>query len=83
MFSLGDRIDGLQDLEADGALAALADDAEAFGCDAESLGYEPLWNAARGLVEACRANNPDAARKGVEDLTALSTRVRMGHRAGA
>ncbi len=83
VFALGDRVDGLQDLEAEGALAPLEAAAVAFGDESSELGYEPLAVAAHELALACRERNPEAVHKSVVDITELSKRVRIGHRGAA
>ena len=83
VFDLGNRIDTLQDLEAEGGLPALEEATHSFCRESRELGYEPLARAAEQVLAACSERNPEAARKGVVLLTDLSKRVRAGHRGAA
>jgi hypothetical protein len=80
---LGETVDNLQDLEAAGQLARLRELAEPLVARCRALGYEPLAEAARQIVEACGERNPVAAHKAVVDFTELSNRARRGHRSAA
>ena len=83
VFALGDRIDGLQDLELAGRFQPLRDEALAFGAEAAELGYGPLAAAAERIASACEERNPESVHKSVVDLTELSKRARSGHRGAA
>ena len=83
VFALGDRIDGLQELELGGSFPALREEAQRFGAEAAELGYAPLASAADRIAAACDERNPESVHKTVVDLTDLSKRVRSGHRGAA
>jgi len=83
VFALGDRIDGLQELELGGRFEPLREEALAFGAESAELGYEPLSAAASRVAAACQERNPESVHKSVVDLTELSKRVRSGHRGAA
>jgi hypothetical protein len=83
VVGLGETVDALQDAEAGGQLAVLRQLAAALEGRTRELGYELLSDVARQMREACDDPNPMAARKAVEDFTALSKRVRRGHRSAA
>lgn len=80
---LGETVDELQDAEAEGDGAALAKRAEALGCEAETLGYPPLAEAARRVAEAAHGAALEAAHKHVAEVTELAQRIRRGHRSAA
>jgi hypothetical protein len=83
VIQMGERIDLLQDVEAQGDLALLRDLAEKFAADSRELGYEPLAEAAGRVVAACLERSPEAAHKHLADLTEISQRVRRGHSSSA
>ena len=83
VFALGDRIDGLQELELEGRFPPLREEALAFGAEAAELGYGPLADAAERIAAACDERNPESVHKAVADLTELSKRARSGHRGAA
>lgn len=83
VVQMGERIDLLQDLESEGNFERLRAGAEAFAVESHELGYEPLAQTARLVAAACVEQNPEAARKGLCDLTELCQRVRRGHRSSA
>jgi hypothetical protein len=79
VVQMGERVDYLQDAEIDGDLELLQELADKFGTESRELGYEPLAGAAGRVVAACVEQSPEAARKGLADLTELTQRVRRGH----
>ncbi len=81
--SLGECIDELQDLEAEGAGVELARAADRLRDAALDLGYPALAESAQQVADASADLQPDSARKAIVDLTELSQRVRRGHRSAA
>lgn len=80
VVALAERVDELQDCEAQGALARLAELAGELARDAAKAGYDPLSGSAGAVVRACAERNAEDARKALLELTEVSTRVRLGHR---
>jgi len=80
VVGLAERIDGLQDTEASGDLASLADACRVLVAESAGLGYEPLAASASAVERACRAGDPGEAHKCLVELTEVSQRVRLGHR---
>ena len=83
VIQMGERIDLLQDVEAQGDLALLRALSEKFAADSRDLGYEPLAEAAGRVVAACLERSPEAAHKHLADLTEISQCVRRGHSTSA
>jgi hypothetical protein len=83
VIQMGERIDLLQDVEAEGDLALLRDLSEKFAADSRELGYEPLAEAAGRVVTACLERSPEGAHKHLADLTEISQGVRRGHSSSA
>ena len=80
VVALAERVDDLQDVEARRDLDQLAVLARRLGRDAERLGFSYLGSCA-GVVEAsCLADDAEAARKALLEVTDVSQRIRMGHR---
>ena len=82
-MGLSERIDGLQDAEIGTDLAKMAALASELEGTAAQLGYGPLAECAAHVKAACSRDDPQAARKGLVDLTELAQRVRLGHRGAA
>jgi len=80
VVGLAERVDELQDCEAQGAFARLAALATELSRDASKVGYEPLASWADAVALACHERNPQDARKALLELTEVATRVRLGHR---
>lgn len=80
VVSLAERVDALQDLESRGELPRLADAARELGATARALGYPLFANAADDVAAAAREPNAELVYKALLELTALSWRVRRGHR---
>jgi len=83
VFELAERIDGLQDAEADGQLPELQSLCDALAQDARDTGFEPLTAVAREVSRAAAEGKQDAAQEGIVELTELAQRVRLGHRGAA
>jgi len=83
VIQLGERVDCLQDAEIDRDLMLLRELSEKFAAESRELGYQPLAQAAERVVAACLEQSPEAARKGLTDLTEISQRVRRGHSSSA
>jgi hypothetical protein len=79
VFELAERIDGLQDAEANAQLDELQSLCDALAQDAREAGYEPLAIVAREVSRASAEGKQDAAQEGIVELTGLSRRVRLGH----
>jgi hypothetical protein len=80
VVGLAERVDELQDREAQGALPRLAELAVELSRDAAKVGYEPLSSWADAVALACNERNPQDVRKALLELTEVATRVRLGHR---
>jgi hypothetical protein len=83
VFGLGELVDSLQDAEAAGAIATLAQLAVRLTERARALGYMPLAECAERVTAASGERNPEAMRKSVQALTEVAIRVRRGHRGTA
>jgi hypothetical protein len=80
VVGVAERVDELQDCEAQGALARLSALAAELSRDAAKVGYEPLSSWADAVTLACNERNPQDVRKALLELTEVATRVRLGHR---
>jgi hypothetical protein len=83
VFSLGERIDALQDAELSGDLKQLADQCAILADRADRLGYAPLAECCRDVHAAALAQETLAARTRLLDLTDVARRIRLGHRGAA
>lgn len=83
VVGLGERVDSLQDAEAEGDLEGLAKRAFDLAERAQALGYGPMADAATDLVAGCETRSADALHKAVEEITEISKRIRRGHRTAA
>jgi hypothetical protein len=83
VVGLAERVDELQDCEAQGTLPRLGLLAADLSRDATRTGYAPLSAWADAVALACRERNPQDARKALIELTEVATRVRLGHRGAA
>jgi hypothetical protein len=83
VIGLAERIDLLQDAEADGDLAQLAGLASGLIVEADAAGFEALARTARALEAACSDDEPKAARKQLLGLTEIAQRIRLGHKGSA
>jgi hypothetical protein len=83
VVGLAERIDDLQDGEAQGELGGVAARARALGTDSDRLGFEVLRDAAGRLASACGGDDRDAVHEAVVDVTEIAQRIRQGHRGAA
>jgi hypothetical protein len=83
VIGLAERVDELQDCEAQGAFARLAERAAKLAVDAAQVGYAPLCACLEDVRRACAERSGENARKAVLELTDLAYRVRLGHRGAA
>ena len=83
VIGLAEAIDGLQDAHSEGDLESLDRLAAELGARAIRYGYPPLAAISAAVQAACRDENPDAARKAVEEATEIARRIRLGHRGAA
>jgi hypothetical protein len=83
VVSLSERVDELQDYEAQNDLGRLAERAGELALDAAKVGYDPLAEWAGAVRRACAERNPQDARKALLELTEVAYRVRLGHRGAA
>lgn len=81
--TLGETIDYLQDTELSGDMARLRIQALELEATASELGYPSLGAASRQVSGGCDEQNPEAVHKAMTDLTAVSQRIRRGHRSAA
>jgi hypothetical protein len=80
VVGLAERIDDLQDCEAQGTLARLAERAAELAAEATRVGYGPLAEWAEAVRRASAEHKPQDARKALLELTEVAYRVRLGHR---
>lgn len=80
VVGLAERVDELQDCEAQGALARLAERAGELAADALRVGYGPLAEWAEAVRRCGAEHNGQDARKALLELTEVAYRVRLGHR---
>lgn len=80
VIGLAERIDELQDCEAQGTLSRLAERAAALAGDALRIGYKPLAEWAEAVQRAATERNAQDTRKALLELTEVAYRVRLGHR---
>ena len=78
-----ERIDTLQDEEAEGNPDDVAGLAQELGAESSRLGFGPMAESAAQLVETCGTRDPEALHKAVVDVTEIAKRVRQGHRGAA
>ena len=77
---LAERIDLLQDAEADGNLAQLAARTSGLIAAAGAAGFEALAVATKALKAACTEDEAKAARERLIELTEIAQRIRLGHK---
>ena len=80
VVALAERVDELQDLEAQGDLRGLAGRVRELGGDAGRLGYAPLQRSADEALRAAEQGDGELAHKALVVLTDVARRVRLGHR---
>jgi hypothetical protein len=80
VLRLADRIDGLQDAEAAGAIDDLAKQLASLRTEAEASGFDFLARCTEAVEAACRQSDPSAVRKELIELTGIARRVRLGHK---
>lgn len=80
VIQLAERIDELQDAEADRDLTLLAALADDLMLEARALGYDAFVSFAKTLEAACLAEDAEAAHERLLDLTEIAQRIRLGHR---
>ena len=83
VVGLGERVDSLQDAEADGDLEDLGKRAFELSERSRALGYGPMAEAADELLRACETPASDGVHKAVSEITEISKRIRRGHRTAA
>ena len=83
VVGLAERIDMLQDAEADGDLAQLAALARGLIAAANEAGFEALAGIAKALEAACCDDEPQSARERLLGLTEIAQRIRLGYRGAA
>jgi len=83
VVALGERIDLIQEAEHEGHLEEAAKRAAELAVEALALGLPPLAEAAERVVASCRLGAAADAHADIVELTAVVTRVRLGHRGGA
>jgi hypothetical protein len=80
VVGLAERVDELQDCEAQGAMARLAERAGLLAAEALRVGYAPLAEWAEAVARCGAERNAQDARKALLELTEVAYRVRLGHR---
>jgi len=83
VIRLAERIDGLQDAEADDDLAQLAALTRKLVAEAEQAGFGALVSFAKTLEAACLSDDGKAARERLLGLTEIAQRIRLGHKGAA
>lgn len=80
VLGLAEAIDHLQDAESQGRLREVARLAGELAEEAERVGYGALATAGRAAEGAARAEKLDETHTSLVMLTAITRRIRMGHR---
>lgn len=80
VVGLAERVDQLQDADAAGRLAELANFAQSLGLEAAANGFEPLANCAESVHQSAREGRERDAHELLIELSHLAQRVRRGHR---
>jgi hypothetical protein len=83
VIDLARRVDDLQDCEARGDFAILAEEIESVRAEAAQAGFDSLAEVARQIHLACNPAAPEDARKGLIEFTEVARRIRLGHRGAA
>lgn len=83
VVTLAEQVDTLQDADLEGDLDLLGELATKLADRAEDLGYRPLVTIACEVAEACRNQKTEDAVAAMIELTAISCRIRKGHRGSA
>ena len=83
VIRLAERIDALQDAEADGDFAQLAALTGELIVDAAAAGFEAFASTAEALESACGGDEAKAAHERLLDLTEIAQRIRLGHKGSA
>ncbi len=77
---LAERIDTLQDLHSGADFDTLAQRSRSLSEQADELGYPMFAEAARLVVRACAADEPETAEQGLLEMAELARRIREAHR---
>ena len=80
VVGLAERVDDLQDCEARGDLAQLAELAGDLERAGTRVGYESVAACAASARAAASERNGEETHKALVELTELAQRVRLGHR---
>ncbi len=80
VICLAERIDTLQDAEADGDLAQLAALTGELIVEADTAGFGAFASTAEALEAACFGDEAKAAHERLLDLTEIAQRIRLGHK---
>jgi hypothetical protein len=80
---LAEKVDSLQDTESSGDLPLLEKLADELGRMGTALGYACLTVQTEQIQDACARDKPELAQAALVELTALSRRIRLGHRGSA
>jgi len=83
VIRLAERIDALQDAEADGDLAQLAALAGELIAEAAAAGFEAFASTGEALGAACGDGDAEDARERLLELTQIAQRIRLGHKGAA
>ena len=79
-LNLAERVDELQDAETKDDLGMLGSLSHVLAAKAVELGFDFLAASATELEGCCLADDSDAAREALVDLTDVSKRIRRTHR---
>ncbi|MCG8589727.1 MAG: hypothetical protein MJE66_10590 [Proteobacteria bacterium] len=82
-MTLSERVDSLQDAEANSDLDQVESLARDLGDRALRLGYPSLAEVAGQAAQACVEGKSETVRGALEELTEVARRVRQGHRGAA
>lgn len=80
VIALAERVDELQDCELRGKLGELQSLTAKLALESSGAGYDSLASCAEAVQSACRDGVGEAIRKGLEELTEIARRIRLGHR---
>ena len=80
VVGLAERVDALQDADADGELEVILRDAERMAEDANAVGHDVLADVATRVADTARLRKAEDVHSVLVELTFVAQRVRRGHR---
>jgi len=83
VVALAERIDLLQDAEADGDIGQLMALIGGLVVEADAAGFDAFARVARALDAACSDDDPKLTRENLLELTEIAQRIRLGYKGSA